>query len=747
MSTGTSSVMPERRPVGRPRKEETVPLVTSLPTIRNNFSIEIPTFEPPVAIKQVDTDCTEDPQTTTPKLNSRYNTKSKTIAQDPTQRQDREIDTIGTRDQSPLEETDVDMKESVPGSEPQTSEQQGDVDMEDFSPQLEPRIGDKRKEHDTDDDRAIKKLKAFLAQQEAEIHALICQRIYELEEEDEDTAFITNGGTINITIPQGYNEAINDPVYGKEWQAAIHAEIDALVANNTWREEKAPKGTNIVSTKWVFTTKTNPDGSLERFKARLVARGFSQVYGEDYDQTFAPTVRTDTLRVFLAMVAANDLECRQYDVKNAFTESSLQQRIFLSPPKGVDVTPGLVLRALRSLYGLKQSARDWNLLCKSELQRLGFKQSLADPCLFTHAEKGITLLVYVDDIAAASKSNDALNWFFDNFRKRFNTKDLGEISKILGMRITRNRHRRELFIDQEQYLEKVLQRLGLPVESSSTCKPRPTPVSGKYEKLEVAKDDEERGDKTKYQQDIGSIMYAMVYSRPDIAFHIGQLSQQLQNPTTRHEGAIKELGRYLRSTIKQKIRYGPSGSKFGPTREARLKVFDPDMLSLYTDADWANMRDRKSISGHVAMLFNGPVAYGSKKQRSVSTSSCEAEYIGMSTCCKQGQWIAQVLRDMGFPEYIGDNPDTVEMRADNQGAIALVKNPHLHERSKHIDISYHHIRDLEEQKKMRITYVPTAEMIADGFTKPLDRVAFKRFKDMLGLVDNSPENTGFSGSH
>jgi hypothetical protein len=239
----------------------------------------------------------------------------------------------------------------------------------------------------------------------------------------------------------------------------------------------------------------------------------------------------------------------------------------------------------------------------------------------------------------------------------------------------------------------------------------------------------------------------MVYSRPDIAFHIGQLSQQLQNLTIRHEGAIKELGRYLRSTIKQKIRYGPSGSKFGPTKEARLKVFDPDMLSLYTDADWANMRDRKSISGHVAMLFNGPVAYGSKKQRSVSTSSCEAEYIGMSTCCKQGQWIAQVLRDMGFPEYIGDNPDTVEMRADNQGAIALVKNPHLHERSKHIDISYHHIRDLEEQKKMRITYVPTAEMITDGFTKPLDRVAFKRFKDMLGLVDNSPENTGFSGSH
>lgn len=224
----------------------------------------------------------------------------------------------------------------------------------------------------------------------------------------------------------------------------------------------------------------------------------------------------------------------------------------------------------------------------------------------------------------------------------------------------------------------------------------------------------------------------MINSRPDIAFHIRQLSQQLRDPTVRHEQAIKELGRYLRTTIKQKVRYGPSSDG----QNDQLRIFDPDMLSLYSDSDWANMKGRKSISGYVAMLFNGPVSYGSRKQRSVSTSSCEAEYIGMSTCCKQGQWIAQVLRDMGFPEYIGEDPNTVEMRADNQGAIALVKNPHLHERSKHIDISYHHIRDLEELKKIKVTFVPTAEMVADGFTKPLERVQFERFKDMLGLVDS-----------
>lgn len=737
---GTQSNLPPRRPVGRPAKQDAIPVVDVLPAVRNNFSIEIPVSKPPVLenkdLARPAGDIKEQGSSVSPptsvsnatpeiKINpptsvSNATSESKEVNTEP------KIDSPGTEG---LGEPEPDpIIDNAQGHEE-------DQEMKDQPSVNEPQPGDKREGQEISELRRSKRLKAFLARQEAEIHALVAQRIYELEADQEEAAFIAAGGKVDVTIPITYEKAISDPEHGEAWKEAINEEINALTANGTWREEKAPYGTNLVSTKWVFTLKTDIHGVMERFKARLVARGFSQIQGEDYDQTFAPTVRTDTLRIFLAMVAAENLECRHYDVKNAFTEASLQERIYLSQPKGVKVTPGFQLRVLRSLYGLKQSARDWNTLCKNELKRLGFKQSLADPCLFTHSEKGITLLVYVDDIAAAAKTNAALSWFYSEFRKRFNTKDLGEISKILGMRITRNRSQRELFIDQEQYLEKVLDRIGLPTKSSSTCKPRTTPVSGRYEKLEPATSEEERADINKYQRDIGSIMYAMVYSRPDIAFYIGQLSQQLRNPTARHASAVKELGRYLRSTIKQKIRYGPSNKKFGPTEEARLKEFDSDTLSLYSDADWANMKDRKSISGYVAMLYGGPVAYGSKKQRAVSTSSCESEYIGMSTCCKQGQWIAQVLRDMGFAMYIGNDPKLVEMRADNQGAIALVKNPHLHERSKHIDISYHHIRDLEEQNRIKITYVPTTDMIADGFTKPLERVAFNKFKDMLGVVD------------
>jgi len=235
--------------------------------------------------------------------------------------------------------------------------------------------------------------------------ALLEQEEFELN--GQETAFavsVKDKEIIRIPIPKSYSMAITDLIYGLEWRAAIQEEIASLQANNIWIEEKVPKGTNLVSTKWVFTVKLQADGTIERFKARLVARGFSQIYGEDYTETFAPTVRMDTLRIFLAIVAAEDLECCQYDIKNAFTESELQEKIYLLKPDSISVRSGYALRTLRSLYGLKQSARDWNLLAKKFLISIGFQQSLADPCLYTHAKKGIMLLLYVDDIAAAAKS-------------------------------------------------------------------------------------------------------------------------------------------------------------------------------------------------------------------------------------------------------------------------------------------------------------------------------------------------------
>ncbi|KAI0992878.1 hypothetical protein K3495_g15306, partial [Podosphaera aphanis] len=206
-----------------------------------------------------------------------------------------------------------------------------------------------------------------------------------------------------IKIPCSYNEAIRDPNHSEMWKNAINEELVSLRKNETFIEAIPPSNANLVSCKWVFTIKTHTDGSIERFKARLVARGFSQVYGQDYHQTFAPTVRMDTLRLFLAVVAAENLECSHYDIKNAFTESHLKEEIFLEPPKGIQIKKGYVWKALRSLYGLKQAARDWNCLIKKYLLALGFIQSCADPCMFTHEKNDVKLLVYVDDIVASAR--------------------------------------------------------------------------------------------------------------------------------------------------------------------------------------------------------------------------------------------------------------------------------------------------------------------------------------------------------
>ncbi len=222
-------------------------------------------------------------------------------------------------------------------------------------------------------------------------------------------------------------------------------------------------------------------------------------------------------------------------------------------------------------------------------------------------------------MAAAAKYGPELDWLYLQLSTRFSAKDLGEIQKILGVRVTRNRYTRELFIDQEQYLRTVLDRLGF---TEAPYKRKDTPLNG-YDCLRPAKPEDRRLDVTDYQQAIGSIMYGMVFTRPDIAFAIGKLSQYLKEPVECHGTGLKGLLRYIGGTIDLRIRYGPSVR---------------GRLVLYSDADWAGDKiDRKSTSGHVAMLYGGPISWGSRKQTSVATSSTESEYIAMSSCAKQSQ--------------------------------------------------------------------------------------------------------------
>lgn len=531
-----------------------------------------------------------------------------------------------------------------------------------------------------------------------------------------------------INIPQSVKEALADPKYRKQWLAAMREEIENLMANSTWKVVRTPEGANLVTMKWVFTIKTKEDGSFDRFKARLVARGFTQMYGVDYTQTFAPTVRMDTFRMFMAIAAKEDLELLHFDIKNAFTESELAEKIYLKAPFGIDIAEGLSLRALRSIYGLKQAARDWHTLLKRKLLGWGFIQSLADPCLFTHPSRGITLLVYVDDIAASAKNMSELLWFWEKLDGRFKAKKLGEIRKILGVRVTRDRKSRTIYLDQEQYLLAILQRIGF---EKAAFTPKKVPFVDATQ-LTPAKEGDQQADVTNYQMGVGSLMYAMILTRPDLCTIVGKLAQFMSNPSIKHQRALEQVVRYIASTTKLRLRYGPD---IGSLQDRNAKKYGfGENLVIYTDADWANDKtDRKSVSGSVAMIYGGPVAWFSKKQKCVATSSCESEYVAQCSSSKVGVWIRNVLKDMGRSKYVGKK---ILVLGDNQGAIALAENPQLHERSKHIDVQYHYVRELVEKGEVEINYIPTKDMAADGMTKLLLEPKYKEFKQMMGLVED-----------
>ena len=766
---GTENVQPDRKGRGRPRKmEQTATIMPeTIPKTQGNIKpiVELPEFTPPANIPSFDEDADGNIISVTPAATLSHPTppiqdvvklpyEATQDANTPSAMQPVQP-TTPTTILSPIQRA-ISTATSLPMPDDGISDEiiktddddelMKDVDV-DIDMTEKPKIFAHKREwfgNEEENEHQAKRVRAMIAMilsgdpnKEATEHAMIGTAILPIidtytkvrlnEEmlalftsnfEHPDNIALPATEILGIPIPKTYKQAMNDPKYAKEWKEAIEAEIQALIANGTWKELIPPPGTNMVSTKWVFTVKTL-HGKIERFKARLVARGFTQKYGIDYTETFAPTVRIDTLRIFFAIVAKLNLECSHFDIKNAFTESHLKEEIWFSTPDGVKVKKGYALRALRSLYGLKQAGRDWNLLLKKELLHMGFKQSLADPCLYTHRHKKIWLLVYVDDILAALPSQKEIQWFDESLKKPFNAVNLGEAKKVLGMRVTRDRKNRTLYLDQEEYIDRVLNQYGFTHEKHQSVR---IPVSD-YNNLRPIKEGDTLINVHEYQQAIGSLMHCMVYTRPDIAFAVGRLAQFMTKPAEHHGHALKQLMRYLRQTYKAKLRYGPGGD------------FDKNFV-VYTDADWASDKsDRKSISGGVVMFYGGPISYASKKQNSVATSSAESEYISVAMFVKQGRWMAQILKDLGVPQFISENNNTVSVLGDNQGAIALTKNPHLHERSKHIDICYHFVRDLVDKGDIDINYINTVEMVADGLTKPLARVSYERWVKMLGMID------------
>ncbi|KAK1558510.1 hypothetical protein Q3G72_003173 [Acer saccharum] len=490
--------------------------------------------------------------------------------------------------------------------------------------------------------------------------------------------------------PKKVEEALNDEF----WVLAMQEELNQFERNEVWTLVPRPKTTNVIGTKWIFRNKSDEDGNIVRNKARLVAQGYSQIEGIDFEETFAPIARLESIRLLLSISCVHKFKLHQMDVKSAFLNGFLQEEVFVEQPKGfVDAHhPNHFYRLKKALYGLKQEPRAWYERLTQFLVDNNYIRGSVDKTLFIKRDNDELFIaqIYVDDIVFGSTNNTKVQQFVDVMSHEFEMSLVGELSYFLGLQIRQLDD--EIFISQAKYAKNLVKKFGL--EKAKHCD---TPMSTT---LKLSKDASGKSvDQTLYRGMIGSLLY-LTASRPDISFSVGVCARYQSDPKESHLSSVKRVIRFVNGTSNYGIWYS----------------FDtnPSLVG-YSDADWAgNCDDRKSTLGGCFFLGNNLVFWFYKKQNSISLSTAEAEYIAAGSGCTQLIWMKQMLVDYGF------NQGTLTLFCDNMSAINISKNPVQHSRTKHIDIRHHFIRELVENKCIVLEHVGTNDQLADLFTKPLD---------------------------
>ena len=512
-------------------------------------------------------------------------------------------------------------------------------------------------------------------------------------------------------VPTTYEEAIASTDCNK-WVTAMESEITSLKVNDTFDLSPLPEGRQPVGGRWVFNVKPQPNGE-EKFKARYVARGFSQEQGVDYEETFSPTVKMTTLRTVLSVCAKKNFLIHHMDVKSAFLNAEIDKEIYVEQPLGFESYDKsgnkLYYKLKKSLYGLKQSGRLWNNKIHEFLVKENFVQSQADHCLYTKSVDGnfIYVLIWVDDILIASNTMCLLNELKSNLNKKFEMTDLGLITWFLGISFIH--HTDCIEINQKLYIQKLLQRFSM-----DDCYTKNVPCDSSF-KDEISMDSNELADPSLYRELVGSLIYLQTCTRPDLSYTVTKLAQFMSRPTKAQFNAAKNVFKYLKATIDYSLKF--------------TKICSDIKLIGYSDSDWATSHDRKSITGYCFMLDDNDVAisWKTKKQPTVALSSCEAEYMAMTAAIQEGKFLKQILIDL-----LPNQNSTIFLGVDNQGALLLSKNPVNHQRSKHIDVKYHFIRHEIYIGNVNVFYIHTSVNVADIFTKPTTVKKLKLFSYIFG---------------
>ncbi|KAK8506813.1 hypothetical protein V6N12_000384 [Hibiscus sabdariffa] len=487
--------------------------------------------------------------------------------------------------------------------------------------------------------------------------------------------------------PKTYQEAVSSPD-SEKWLEAMRSEMDSMSENQT-------------------------------YNGRLVAKGFRQIHGVDYDEIFSPVAMFKSIQILLAIAAFHDYEIWQMDVKTAFLNGKLEEDVYMTQPEGFVTreNAGKVCKLQRSIYGLKQASRSWNLCFNDAIKEFEFIRNEDEPCVYKKFSGSIFsfLILYVDDILIIRNDVPTLQSIKTWLSSCFSMKDLGEAAYILGVKIYRDRSRQLLGLSQSTYIEKVLKRFSME-ESKRGFLPMRHGISLSKEMCPLTPQERERMSQIPYASAIGSIMYAMICTRPDLSYALSMTSRYQANPGEGHWITVKNILKYLRRTKDVFLVYGG---------EEELGIKDYTDASFQTDKD-----DSRSQPGFVFCLNRGAVTWKSSKQDTIADSTTEAEYIAASKATKEAVWIKKFISELGVVPSISD---VVGLYCDNNGVIVQAKEPRSHQRSKHILRRFNLIREIIDRGDVKICKVHTDDNIADPLTKPLAQQKHGRHTESLGI--------------
>lgn len=509
---------------------------------------------------------------------------------------------------------------------------------------------------------------------------------------------------VAVMEPASFEDAKED----RRWLAAMQEELAMIEKNETWELVDRPHDRKVIGVKWVYRTKLNPDGSVNKHKARLVVKGYSQVWGVDYSETFAPVARLDTIRMILAVAAEKEWKVFQLDVKSAFLNGILQEEIYVEQPEGFCVAESeqKVYRLKKALYGLKQAPRAWYSKIDDFFIELGFERSRSEHTLYVRKVdlSVIIISLYVDDLLVTGNDQKFIQKMKQNLMQMFEMTDLGEMTFFLGMEV--NQIPGKIFICQKKYVREILKRFRM-----EECKSVATPMAQK-DKLSK-RDSSAPADNAFYRSLVGCLMY-LTATRPDILFPVSILSRFMHCASEAHMIAAKRVLRYLKGTSSYGMRY---------RRSNKFELYG------FSDSDWAgSVDDMKSTSGYCFSLGSACFSWCSKKQEIVAQSTAEAEFVAATSAVNQAIWLRKLLNDIGYIMEKG-----TKVSVDNQAALAISKNPVFHGKTKHFNVKYYYLREVQQMGEVELIYCTTEDQLADIFTKSFHLSRFVWLREKIGV--------------